>query len=100
MKTNRLIFCVLLMAGLLGACTPQVSATNPPAAATEPPSSALPTLTLAPPVEETATQPAASEEAAVLPVATSRGPELHATDPTTVSLASGGLHFVEFFRFT
>ena|SRR5690349_16687521 len=34
------------------------------------------------------------------PIATSRGSELHATDPTTVSLASGGLHFVEFFRFT
>jgi hypothetical protein len=36
----------------------------------------------------------------VLPVATSREPDLHATDPTTVSLASGGLQFVEFFRFT
>jgi len=35
-----------------------------------------------------------------LPIATSRGPELHATDPATVSLASGGLQFVEFFRFT
>lgn len=35
-----------------------------------------------------------------LPIATSRGPELHATDPTTVSLASGQLQFVEFFRFT
>jgi hypothetical protein len=35
-----------------------------------------------------------------LPVATSRGPDLHATDPATVSLASGQLQFVEFFRFT
>ena len=34
------------------------------------------------------------------PVATSRGPDLHATDPTTVSLASGQYQFVEFFRFT
>lgn len=34
------------------------------------------------------------------PIATSRGPELHATDPTTVSLAAGQLQFVEFFRFT
>jgi hypothetical protein len=33
-------------------------------------------------------------------VATSRGPELEATDPTTVSLASGQLQLVEFFRFT
>ena len=36
----------------------------------------------------------------VLPVATSRGPNLEATDPTTVSLASGGLQLIEFFRFT
>lgn len=33
-------------------------------------------------------------------VATSRGPDLEATDPTTVSLASGQPHLVEFFRFT
>ncbi len=37
---------------------------------------------------------------APLPVATSRGPDLHATDPGTVNLASGQLQFVEFFRFT
>jgi hypothetical protein len=35
-----------------------------------------------------------------VPIATSRGPDLHATDPVTVSLASGGLQLVEFFRFT
>jgi hypothetical protein len=33
-------------------------------------------------------------------VATSRGPDLEATDPSTVSLASGDLQLVEFFRFT
>jgi len=33
------------------------------------------------------------------PVATSRGPDLEATDPTTVSMASGGLQLVEFFEF-
>jgi hypothetical protein len=33
-------------------------------------------------------------------VATSRGPNLEATDPATVELASGGLQLVEFFRFT
>jgi hypothetical protein len=37
---------------------------------------------------------------APLPAATSRGPELHATDPSTVSLASGQVQLVEFFRFT
>ena len=35
-----------------------------------------------------------------LPIATSRGPNLEATDPRTVSLASGQIQFVEFFRFT
>ena len=33
-------------------------------------------------------------------VATSRGPNLEATDPATVSLASGDIQLVEFFRFT
>ncbi|MFN8381772.1 MAG: hypothetical protein U0V02_07520 [Anaerolineales bacterium] len=33
-------------------------------------------------------------------VATSRGPNLEATDPSTVKLASGQLQLVEFFRFT
>jgi hypothetical protein len=33
-------------------------------------------------------------------VATSRGPNLEATDPAMVSLASGQLQLVEFFRFT
>jgi hypothetical protein len=32
-------------------------------------------------------------------VATSRGPNLEATDPKTVSMASGGLQLVEFFEF-
>ena len=45
--------------------------------------------------DSTATPPVDAQ-----PVATSRGPELHATDPTTVGLAAGQLHFVEFFRFT
>ncbi len=33
-------------------------------------------------------------------VATSRGPNLEATDPATVNLAAGQLQLVEFFRFT
>lgn len=48
-----------------------------------------------PPVDLTATPPAE-----IPPIATSRGPNLEATDPATVSLASGQIHFVEFFRFT
>jgi hypothetical protein len=51
-----------------------------------------------------AAQPTVQDEAATptapVAVATSRGPDLEATDPATVSLASGGLQLVEFFRFT
>ena len=53
------------------------------------------TLEGQPLADSTATPPVDAQ-----PVATSRGPDLHATDPTTVSLAAGQLHFVEFFRFT
>ena len=34
------------------------------------------------------------------PIATSRGPDLEATDPATVRLDSGELQLVEFFRYT
>jgi hypothetical protein len=50
-----------------------------------------------PPTETTAAPTPTIE---VQTVATSRGPDLEATDPTTVSLASGNLQLVEFFRFT
>ena len=83
----------------LSACAPAGTATEPSAPATQPPAASP--ATMAPPATtlDAATEPPLAE-ATALPVATSRGPELHATDPTTVSLASGGLHFVEFFRFT
>src|SRR5919106_1165073 len=91
---------LILIAVLLAACSPTEGATstNPPAAATQPPTVSLPTATVAAPTLEPVTEPAPSEEATALPIATSRGPDLHATDPSTVSLASGGLQFVEFFR--
>jgi hypothetical protein len=92
-------FILTLVVTVLIACAPEAT-TNLPAAATELPTEALLTATLAAPTLEPATQVAPSEEATALPAATSRGPDLHATDPTTVSLASGGLQFVEFFRFT
>ena len=84
---------LILFVVLLAACAPAESVTEPPAVD-------LVTATLAAPTIESATQAAPSGEATALPVATSRGPNLEATDPTTVSLASGELHFVEFFRFT
>jgi hypothetical protein len=91
-----------LSAVLLAACAP-AALTSPPVAATEPPTAILPTETVAPIVQSATAEVIAgtqSPEATALPVATSRGPDLHATDPGTVRLASGGLQFVEFFRFT
>lgn len=47
--------------------------------------------------------PSTLEATAVEPVqaiATSRGPNLEATDPSTVNLAAGQLQLIEFFRFT
>ena len=90
-----------LLAVVLAACAPAGTATstNSPAA-TQPPTVVVPTATVAAPTIEPATEPAPIEEPTAQPAATSRGPDLHATDPTTVSLASDGLQFVEFFRFT
>ncbi|HXQ35853.1 MAG TPA: hypothetical protein VN843_17695 [Anaerolineales bacterium] len=57
--------------------------------------SATPEAVVQPPMNLTATLPVDPQ-----PVATSRGPNLEATDPATVSLASEQIQFVEFFRFT
>jgi len=76
------------------------------------PTPAAPIVDTAPPAsvatETSMPQPTAAAEATDVPtqvvevqaVATSRGPNLEATDPATVSLASGQLQLVEFFRFT
>ena len=95
MKPRFLFWTVGLVAALLAvSCAPSATTDTAPPKAT---ASVAPTLaveTAVPQVEATVTIPA------VLPVATSRGPNLEATDPATVSLASGGLQLVEFFRFT
>jgi hypothetical protein len=99
MKT-RLISTLILLGLLIAACAPGTS--QPPAAA-QPvvvESTATPLAESVLPTLAAATQAPAAEVPTALPVATSRGPDLHATDPSTVSLASGELHFVEFFRFT
>ena len=99
MTKLRLFPAFLLLALLMAACAPAATSTPLPsqAAAVEPTAPALqePTAGQAPAMQETSVPTAEA-----LPVATSRGPDLHATDPTTVSLASGGLQLVEFFRFT
>jgi len=81
---------LILVAVLLAACAPVAATEAPPAETVAQPS--------ATPVEEVV--PTLASPATALPIATSRGPDLHATDPATVNLASGELHFVEFFRFT
>ena len=108
MKLRSNLTISLLTVLLLAACAPSTAPAptrlEAPAQPAPPASEmALPTPT---PVE---TQPQASVTE-ILPtgaptevpqaVATSRGPTLEATDPTTVSLASGDLQLVEFFRFT
>ena len=98
---KRRVFPVLI-ALLLAACASQedTTAASPPAVPSEAPTVAVATVTLPAPTVEARTQAAPGLEATPVPLATSRGPNLEATDPATVSLASGRLQFVEFFRFT
>jgi len=97
---NRFFPTLSLLAVLLVSCAPVAATTE------SPPQPVAPTVAVKPsstPVVESPVVEAAPTEALAptpFPVATSRGPDLHATDPGTVSLAAGNLQFVEFFRFT
>ena len=97
----RLLPSLILLAVFGAACGPGASTVAPAqpeviqASGTVPP----PMPTADTPAQATTVPTEAVAETAV-PIATSRGPDLHATDPTTVSLASGQLQLVEFFRFT
>ena len=95
MKPRFILWTVTLAAAILAvSCAPAApTETAPPLA--QPTSTLAATL-----VVEPALPTAEASVPTVLPVATSRGPNLEATDPATVSLASGGLQLVEFFRFT
>ena len=93
-----------LLIVLLASCAP-AAATQPPAD----PAVIAPTATIHPPVPtldqgvvptQVVEVPTEALAPTPFPIATSRGPNLEATDPSTVSLASGQLQFVEFFRFT
>lgn len=86
MKLTFARLTLALLAVSLAACAPAVTA--------QPAPEALPAATtvITPAGDSAVADPQA--------VATSRGPNLEATDPSTVSLASGGLQLVEFFRFT
>ena len=86
MTKIRLFPGLICVALFLAACAP--AAISP---------TSLPTLATSQSITTVSTESAVPSP---LPLATSRGPELHATDPTTVNLAAGGLQLVEFFRFT
>jgi PBP1b-binding outer membrane lipoprotein LpoB len=88
MRPRFIFLTVGLVAVLVTACATQATQVPaPPQAATQ--------------TSESVTQPQVTSAApAVVAVATSRGPNLEAIDPATVSLASGQLQLVEFFRFT
>ena len=105
----------LLAVLLLVSCAP---AAVPAPAEPEAPAQTAPTENEPPvptPIEPTAALPEAAPPTEVQPAEAlptevppteaapafvSRGPNLEATDPTTVVLASGDLQLVEFFRFT
>jgi hypothetical protein len=100
MMKPRFFLSLLLVAVLFTACAPAASTT-----ATTQPVNVQPTLTLPPstltaePLLQATAMPVETLAPTPFPVVTSRGPHLEATDPTTVSMASGGLQFVEFFEF-
>ena len=103
MLKSRRFLSLSLFAVLLAACASAESQTKPPEIASATLMTAGPTAT--PVMDLTATSaPADSLNSATPPptvqaVATSRGPNLEATDPKTVTMASGGLQLVEFFEF-
>jgi hypothetical protein len=100
MWKRRVLPRLILLAVLLAACAP---------AATQSPVASAPPLVLegtaTPAVDLTATSVYLDSLNSATPpptpqmLATSRGPNLEATDPTTVRMDSGGLQFVEFFEF-
>jgi hypothetical protein len=103
---TRLLPSLSLLILLLAACAPAAVSPEPSDGQPAAPVAVDPTATAFIPVDPAPVDPATdvaaapTEAAPPVPVATSRGPNLEATDPSTVNLASGDLQFVEFFRFT
>lgn len=96
---TRLLTTLSLLVILFAACAPNISTPAAQPIAIQP-SAAFPTAI---PTLESLVQPTAGSTQDLpptpYPIATSRGPHLEATDPKTVSMASGNLQFVEFFEF-
>jgi hypothetical protein len=99
MMKPRLIFLTVSLVTAIGlsSCAPAVTTVPTTAAVAPIPATVTPAEL---PAAPEATTSAPTQPAEVQAVATSRGPNLEATDPATVALASGQLQLVEFFRFT
>ena len=94
---SMLRMSLILLAVLLVACAPAAVPAQPvnnSPASIRPPATATAQTALQTTVPTTGTLAPTP-----FPIVTSRGPHLEATDPKTVSMASGGLQFVEFFEF-
>jgi hypothetical protein len=98
----RFFFPALGLVAVLVAVSCAPAVTSPPAAPTVEaiPATAAPADSSAPAATAVVPAPTQAVEVEVQAVPTSRGPNLEATDPATVSLASGQLQLIEFFRFT
>ena len=96
----RFFLNLSLLAVLLASCASAAVSTKSSPQSAVPPAVIAPSATPAAEVPVVESAPTDAAEPVPLPVATSRGPDLHATDPSTANLASGQLQFVEFFRFT
>jgi hypothetical protein len=104
---HRFLPSLIVLTVFLAACAPAEStATSAAPTAVEPSVAPSPTPLVNPTASadlaptDTVDVLSATPSIEAQPVATSRGPNLEATDPTTVNFASGGLQLVEFFRFT
>ena len=89
---------------LLAACAPaiaptEISVQEPTVAVVIQPSATAEVLSASATPADLAVVPTEAFTFTPVPLATSRGPDLEATDPSTVSLASGGLQLVEVFHF-
>jgi hypothetical protein len=86
---SRLTGLLFLTALILAACAPAGL-----------PVTELPASTQLPPAAQTETTGSGVGQSTPMSQVTPRGPNLVASDPQSVNLASGGLQLVEFFRFT
>ena len=94
MKKRSFLTFSLLTVFLLVSCAQTPVQTAPPEAEPPPPAKTQPPAAVTEAMATEASEPEPEHE--FVP----RGPDLEATDPATVSLASGELQLVEFFRFT